>query len=228
MVLSLFSPIVWAMLAVLAVIVVTGGKGYYLAGFVAPLVAAGAIVTDGWIGRGRGWLRAGIFAVAATATLVVSSLLVLPIVPVASLASTPIPDIYAESAEQVGWPKLVATVEGVVEGLTPEERAAAVIVTSNYGEAGALEILGSDLPPVHSGHNAYWDWGPPPDDRTVAILLTWSDPNSWDVGPGPCRRVAEIDNGVGIENEEQSAGVWVCPAVAVPWSTSWDAYRHLS
>jgi len=221
-------PIAWAAIAVLALIVATGGKSYYVAGFVGPLIAAGAIVTDGWIARGRGWLRAGIFAVAATATLVVSSILVLPIVPAASLASTPIPDIYGESAEQVGWPELVAAVEGVVDGLTPEERAVAAIVTSNYGEAGALELLGSDLPPVYSGHNAYWDWGPPADDRTVAIVLAWSDPNTWGVGLTACRLAARVDNGVGLANEEQGAGVWICPDVATPWSTGWDGFRHLS
>jgi 4-amino-4-deoxy-L-arabinose transferase-like glycosyltransferase len=225
---SAWRPIIWATLATLLLIVASGGKSYYLAGFVAPLVAAGSIVTDGWIARGRGWLRVAVFAAAATATLVVSSLLVLPIVPAASLASTPIPDIYEDTAEEVGWPELVATVEGVVDGLTIDEQAAAVIVTSNYGEAGALELLGTDLPPVHSGHNSYWDWGPPADDRTVAIVLSWSDPSTWDVGLGACRLAARIDNGVAIENEEQGAGVWVCPAVVVPWSVSWDGYRHLS
>jgi hypothetical protein len=94
------------------------------------------------------------------------ALLVLPIVPAASLESTPINDVYAEAGEQVGWPELVATVDGVIGQMPAEDRGAAVILTANYGEAGALELLGAGVPVV-SGHNAYWDWGPPADDRRV-------------------------------------------------------------
>ena len=88
----------------------------------------------------------------------------LPVLPAATLATSTIPDLYAESGEQIGWPELVGTVEGVVDGLTPDQRAHAVVVTSNYGEHGALTLLGTDLPPVYSGHNSLWDYGPPPDD----------------------------------------------------------------
>jgi hypothetical protein len=173
-----------------------------------------------------GW--AGVFCAAALATLVVTATLVLPIVPAASLADTPIPDIYDAAAEQVGWPEYVATVEGVVDGLTPEERAKAVIVTSNYGEAAALELLGSDLPPVYSGHNGYWDWGPPPDERTFAVVVGAENLTVGRSGLfGACTRAVTIDNGVGLDNQEQGVGVWTCPAVAEPWSSSWDGLRHL-
>ena len=53
--------------------------------------------------------------------------------------------------------------------LPADERARAVILTNDYSEASPLILLGTGLPPVYSGHNAYWSWGPPPDDRTVVI-----------------------------------------------------------
>jgi len=61
-----------------------------------------------------------------------------------------------------GWPELTALVAKVVSSLSPEERAKAVIVAENYGEAGALEFFGKaqNLPPVLSGHNQYFLWGP--------------------------------------------------------------------
>ena len=37
----------------------------------------------------------------------------------------------------------------------------AAVFTQNYGEAGALELLGRGLPPVVSGHNSYFTWGAP-------------------------------------------------------------------
>jgi hypothetical protein len=163
---------------------------------------------------------------AAVASGVVAAVLVLPIVPVTRLGSTPIPDVYEESAEQVGWPELVATVEEVVGSLAREDRARAVIMTANYGEAGALELLGRDLPPVHSGHNAYWDWGPPPDDRTVVVTVGWSPEQAAQPFDG-CRVAATIDNGVGVENQEHDLPVLMCASIRRPWSETWPDYRHL-
>jgi len=47
------------------------------------------------------------------------------------------------------------------------------IFTGSYAEASALDVLGSvyHLPPVLSGHNTYWMWGPGhASDRTVLIV----------------------------------------------------------
>ena len=100
-------------------------------------------------------------------------------------------------------------------------------MTANYGEAGALELLGHDLPPVHSGHNAYWDWGPPSDDQTVVVLVGWRDPAYIARFFVSCSRRLSIDNGVGVENEEQGSSVLVCGSPSRPWSATWPAMRHL-
>jgi hypothetical protein len=62
-------------------------------------------------------------------------------------------------------------VAGVVAMLTPEERARAVVVAGNYGEASALEFFGKELgmPPVVSGHNQYFLWGTRGRDGDVLI-----------------------------------------------------------
>lgn len=219
-------PIGWAALFVLLVVIGSGGKSYYWVGFVAPLLAAGAVDVDLWVARGRTPLRAISLGAALLGSLVVSATLGLPIVPVESLADSPVMDIYEDAGEQVGWPELVSTVEGVVGELTPEERAAATIVTMNYGEAGALEVLGTDLPPVHSGHNGYWDWGPPREDLTYVLVVSQDSP-AGGRGLGDCVRRATVDNGVGLDNEEQGVGVWACPAMERPWSEVWAAFRHL-
>jgi len=87
------------------------------------------------------------------------------------LAQTPISEVYPESAEQVGWPELVETVAAAADELTADEREHAVILAINYGEAGAVELLGEDLPPVYSGHNGFGFWGPPPEEATNTILV---------------------------------------------------------
>ena len=213
-------------LAILAVVLVAGGKSYYVIGSVPPLMAAGAIAVDGWAASSR--LRVATFAGIAAVSCAIVALLTLPVLPAATVATTPIPDIYAENAETVGWPELTATVEDVVHGLPADERARAVILTANYGEHGALTLLGAGLPPVYSGHNSTWSLGPPPDDRDVTVLVGWWSPGWWSQWFGGCTQAATIGNGVSMPNQEQGAGVYVCTSMARPWSAVWPEVHHLN
>jgi 4-amino-4-deoxy-L-arabinose transferase-like glycosyltransferase len=219
-----FRALATTFLAILAVVLVVGGKSYYVVGAVPPLMAAGALSVDGWLGRSR--VRTGVFGGVAAASALLVALLTLPVLPAATLAETPIPDIYGETAEQVGWPELVAAVEGVVAELPAADRDRALILTANYGEAGALEVLGTGLPPVYSGHNAYARWGPPPEDRDLAIVVGWDQ--GW---RGrlfeDCRAAARIDNGAGMPNEERGRAVHVCSGLRQSWATAWPWIRHL-
>lgn len=60
-------------------------------------------------------------------------------------------------ADMHGWPELAATIQSVYDSLPPRDRAQAVAVASNYGEAAAIEFFSSV--PVISGHNQYFLWG---------------------------------------------------------------------
>ncbi|MEV1174540.1 hypothetical protein [Nonomuraea sp. NPDC049784] len=110
-------------------------------------------------------------------TLIV--ILTLPVLPVATYAASSLPSTVPDTANEVGWPAFVSTVEGVVAALPADERARAVILTNDYSEASPLVLLGSGLPPVYSGHNAYWEWGPPPARRTVVVHVGDRRPTDW-------------------------------------------------
>ncbi len=216
----------YAFVVTLVLVFGTGGKSYYAVGYFPVLIAAGAIVLDGWLSRGRVRLRAGVFGVAAVGSGALVAVLVLPILPPATLATTPIPVIYKESAEQVGWPELVSAVEGAVARLPAADRSRAVIVTANYGEAGALDLLGSGLPPVYSGHTGFWYWGPPPADRTVVVLVGHWDPGYRTSLFGPCTDAGVVNNGVGLDNQEQGAGVFICRSLPMAWPALWPELRN--
>lgn len=215
-------------LVVLALVVVSGGKSYYAAGMLGPLMAAGSITTSAWLERGRARVRGAVLAVAAVCSGVLIAVLTLPVVPPPLLAASPLPGIYPETAEQIGWPELVAVVEDAAETLAPEEFERAVVFTTNYGEAGAIELLGEDVPSVYSGHNGFGHWGPPPEDAPHTIFV-----GHWD-GPaisrlfGSCALHGRVDNGIDLDNEEQGAGVWVCRDRARTWEELWPLLRHLS
>lgn len=75
--------------------------------------------------------------------------------------------------DRFGWDTMTATVAGVYNRLPAGERAQACVFTANYGEAGAISLLGASdhLPPVISGHNNYYLWGPGRCTGTVLITV---------------------------------------------------------
>ncbi|RBY95955.1 hypothetical protein DQ237_12555 [Blastococcus sp. TF02-8] len=213
-------PVAYGLLTV--VFLLTGGKPYYLAGLYPLLLAAGSGPALDRVRERRG-LRLLLPAALAT-SLLVNGLLALPVLPVARLGDTPVPDINYDAAETVGWPRFAMTVERASSELPDGTRA--VVLTGNYGEAGAVDRFAPSLAPAYSGHNAYWDWGPPPADvdAVVAVGLPRDRLARWF---GEVRAVDRIDAGVGLDNEEQGTTVWLATGRTVPWSEIWPQLRRL-
>jgi hypothetical protein len=214
---------------ILLVTLATAGQLYYPLGLVMLLFAAGCVPTVDWVGRRLAPRRALVVAAVAL-NAVISAVISLPLVPVGSLGDTPIPGINQIARDSVGWPAYVRTLADVYASLPAEEQSRAVLFTSNYGEAGALHRFGSEygLPAVYSGHNELWFAGPPPESATVMV--------AWVQGLGrlrtlfaECEQRAVMDNGVGVENEEQDeAIVAVCRDPVGGWSAIWPQLQHYS
>ena len=211
-------PVPISYLLVLAVFVVAGGKNYYLLGLLPPLAAAGAVVLAER--RAAAGVRTFTVLVAVTALLPLPALL--PVLPAQTFADSIYPEINEDGLETIGWPEVVAQVRGVVADLPPEQRRTAVIVTQNYGEAGALQWYGGS-PPVYSGHNGYADWGPPTSPGPVVYVGSLTPDRDALAG---CEQAAVLHTGV--DNEEDGAGVWVCDGPVGSWAQAWQRLRHLS
>jgi hypothetical protein len=192
------------------------------------LLAAGAQPVLDWARRGAVSLRSGLVAAALAVSAAFSVVLFLPVVPPSALAGTPIPEVNTDAGATLGWPELVATVAGVHRDLPPGDRDRAVILTENYGEAGALEQARSrlGLPPVFSGHLAFGEWGPPPDGATPTIAVGL-DRAALDELFASVIPAARIDNGVGVDTAEQGRTVWICREQRRPWSQVWPQLRHI-
>ena len=215
-------------LVALVLVYVTGGKAYYVIGSVPVFMAAGAILADRWLARGHFRLKAGSLLTAAALSGALIALLTLPVLSVATFAQSGLAAAVPDTANEIGWPQFVATVEGVVAALPADEQAHAVILTNDYSEASPLILLGSGLPPVYSGHNSYWSWGPPPADRTIVVHVgDWRPTDYTDYFTG-CQDVAHIDNGLGVQNGEQGDAVTVCTGLRAPWTVMWPALRTIS
>jgi hypothetical protein len=79
-------------------------------------------------------------------------------------------------ADMHGWEEMVKTVADVYNSLPNAEKKNCVIYVRNYGEAGAIDLLGKKygLPGATCAHNNYWYWGPPEWDGKTAIIFGWS------------------------------------------------------
>lgn len=210
---------------VLAVVfLLTGGKPYYLAGAYPVLLAAGATPVVEWARRGRSRVRAGLVAAALALSLLIDGTLGLPVVPVDRLAGTPVPDVNYDAGETVGWPRLVALVRDARGSLPDDEPV--VVLTSNYGQAGAVDRFAPDLGPAYSGHNSYWTWGPPPEDAD-AVVAVGIDRDRLAGWFGEVTNAGRVDNGVGLDNDEQGTPVLVATGRRVPWSQIWPELRRL-
>jgi len=95
----------------------------------------------------------------------------------------------------------------------------------NTGLLTSAVALSVAISCVYSGHNGFSEWGEPAATDTHALLIGYGGPS--DAAPDfrGCRRLATIDDGVGLDNDEQGLPVLLCRASA-PWATLWPKLVH--
>jgi len=217
--------LLWLAAVVYVFLAVSGAKGYYAGGIFPLLLAAGsaALVRSGDGAPRRAWWWA--FGV----QLAVAVVLGLPVLPLTAVHSLGLEGFRTEWGDMVGWEELVDTVADVRDALPADERGSVQIFASNYGDAGAIEILGPrrNLPPAISGHNTYTFWGPP--EETSQTVITVGFPmriveSFFD----RCEQAATLTNPYGIRNETAGTAVLVCRNPKGTWAETWPQLRHYS
>jgi hypothetical protein len=182
-----FRVLAWGFVVVTVVVVVLHGKSYYPVPYYAVLFAAGGVALEQFLDRRRLQLRAAYLVM-----LVVSGLVMLPFsVPVLSLETLlryqnvitlgnvvkmerdSEGELHQLYADMLGWENMTATIAEVYHRLPPTDRDQCAILAGNYGEAGAIDLLGAKygLPPAISGHNNYYLWGTHGHTGEVVILF---------------------------------------------------------
>ena len=142
-------------------------KAYYFFGAYPMLFAAGAVKIEKWLKRTNpGW------------NYTVAGLILLPSLYFIPEATPILPieqyvkyqglekknnrvELTSDYADMFGWKEQVQWVDSVYKSLPPNIRKQTVLWAENYGEAGALQILGDkyDLPDPISRHGSFWLWG---------------------------------------------------------------------
>ena len=203
------------------------GKVYYADGIAPAVLAAGALGTERWIARGRRpRARRGLVVGASLVGVAVTLPSLLPILPVSDVHDLPTSSQQSSLGDTIGWPQLTSAVAAQDAALAQAGQPPTSIFTGYYAEAGALDVLGSadHLPPVLSGHNAYWMWGPGhASDRSVLVVDALGQLRPYFAS---CRLLTTYHAPYHLDNDWTGLQIGVCTRPVASWPTLWPHLKH--
>jgi hypothetical protein len=191
----------WSYLVCYTTFFLLHGKNYYLAPIYPMLLAAGAVVIESALSRTGAtarqrrlsWLKPVIVLILLASGTHLAPIVVPVLSPEKFLAYTktlpfklPVMEHSHERAalpqwyaDQFGWQEIVAETAVAWNKLAPAERADCGIFAQDYGQAGAIDFLGSryGLPKSLSGHQTWYLWGPRGYSGNCMIVLDDSREN---------------------------------------------------
>jgi 4-amino-4-deoxy-L-arabinose transferase-like glycosyltransferase len=216
-------------LSILAFLLMVNGKPYYL-GAAYPMLFAAAPVAIMKLVRDHRmrWtkVRNGYVALLSVGGLLAFPA-VLPSLPADSSLRYELGRKWPTYAEILGWDELVDQVAKVYKGLPANERDKAAILTENYGEAGALDVLGEHyaLPRAISGHNTYYLWGPGRFTGEVCITVGLSEETVHKMF-AEVTLADRITNSQRIQNLEFGRPIYICRKPRRPLPEMWPLLKH--
>lgn len=134
-------------------------------------------------------------------------------------------------ADMHGWDALVAEVARVWTSLPAEERRRTGVFVQNYGEAGAIDVLGRNegLPRASSGHNNYFLWGPqaPADEPVELLVILGGREDDHRAACADLRRAGEVRCGLCMPYEDRQP-VYLCRRLRTPAAELWPRVKHFN
>jgi hypothetical protein len=228
-----FRMVGWIYVTTLLILLLAKAKGYYLYPAYPMIWAAGAVWAEGWLTNMRRSAAVTIWSI--TWTLVALSAIAtvaffLPVAPVnsrwfeISLAAG-----QSEFRAEFGWQEMVQEIARIRDSLTPEERAHLGILAENQGEAGAVNLYGTQygLPRAISGINSNWERGygnPPPQ----TLIVVGETREAADQNFEACRLAGHLWNRYGVKTDEMewSPDIFVCGPPRLGWPEFWKRFRY--
>jgi 4-amino-4-deoxy-L-arabinose transferase-like glycosyltransferase len=215
-----------ATLVLIYVLAWVPGKVYYADGVAPAVLAAGAVGAERWIFRGRRpRLRRGLIVGAALVGVAAMLPLLLPVLPVSDVHDLPVSIQQGTPGDTIGWPQLTRAVQAQEAALARAGQRPTSIFTGSYAEASALQVYGSaGLPPVLSGHNAYWMWGPgQASDRTVLVVDALGSLRPYF---SSCRVLTTYHAPDQVQNDWTNLPIAVCTGPDASWPGLWPHLKH--
>lgn len=221
-----YRTLAWMYVIPFALFAISKGRFYYLGPAYAMLLAMGAVAGERWVATlSRGWrfateasLLIGIFAWG----LALSAILI-PWASHGRLRQFALKN-NGDLREEIGWNELVKEVARVRDSLPSEQQTNVGVVVGNYGEGGAIEMLGRayHLPAPIMLTNSGWLRGYPTPQPSTLIVVGWSQ-EQLDTAFTGCRLAGHNGNAEGVKNEESEdhPDIFVCGPPRLPWPQFW-------
>jgi hypothetical protein len=225
-----YRMLAWMFVVPVALFFLGKGRGYYTAGAYPMLMAMGAAMSERWLNSlpsiGRLAIKIAYFAAFAFVSVYICAV----VLPIAS--SGPLKEFAlarnGDLREEFGWDELVRTVAQIRDSLPPEQQAHLGITTGNYGEYGAIDVLGPayGLPSPIGTTNSEWLRGYPTPSPTTLIVLGLDQKEANSIFSG-CRLAGHNGNAEGVRNEESQShpDIFVCGPPWKPWAEVWNEHR---
>ncbi len=125
---------------------------------------------------------------------------------------------------EFGWEELANQVGSIYASLPPADRAKTAIFATRYGEAAAIDVLGSNLPPALSGNNQYYLWGPRGFDGSVVIAVN-VDPTQWSQWCDSARVVGSFGTSPYVMPRERERPIVLCRGLHPPLPQLWPRLK---
>ena len=230
--------------AFLVLLINGASKAEYLSPAYGMLFAGGGVFVEQFIqNRSWNWARPVLIGIPAVIGVVLMPL-VLTVLPVdtyirytEALGVAPstaenkqlnkLPQFYAD---MFGWEELTTAVLVAYESLPIEDHGRCVIYTQNYGEAGAISFLGQPfgVPPVVSGHNNYYLWGPGKHlDSTTVVIIVGGNVEDHRRGFEEVEYVAHSQSKYAMPYEN-NLPIFVCRRLKKPIEEVWPRTKNYS
>jgi len=226
-----YRMLAWMYVIPLAVFAATKARFYYIGAAYPMLLAMGSVRGESWVSTlRRGWrwtVEAALFVGIAAGGIYFAAVIV-PLAPSGALRDFALKN-NGDLREEIGWEDLVRAIADVRDNLTVEQKQNLGVMVGNYGEGGAITILGPEyhLPPAIQLTNSGWLRGypsPPPD---TLIVVGWNQ-HQVDEAFTACRLAGHLGNSLGVKNEESEyhPEIYVCGPPKQGWAEFWRTHQR--
>jgi hypothetical protein len=187
------------------------GKYYYPAPTIPLVLAAGLLAISKIRQRARRSALGASIIVASLLGAVALLQITVPITPANRLHATGLDTKEPDFASTVGWVPITQQLTAIYGALSPAERATTVIISSDYGIAGALQLYGNAklLPASYSPQLSDYFWLPTHLAATAALMVGYQ-PADVDWMCTSAQVVAHLTVPYQVVNLEQGAPVTYC------------------
>lgn len=232
----------WAFVILYTLLTLINAKPYFLGPMYPVLLAAGAVRFKQSVQQARWKWARPTYLLAILASGLVFAPIAIPVLPPATFAHSYAASLAALGnggagqqnagifpqylGDRFGWDELVTTVQQVDLALPLEEQRQACVFTQNYGEASALDLLGTSahLPPVISGHNNFYFWGYGTCTGQVLIMVNIAEGQALQF----YQQVTQVTTLTCqyCMGSEQGAPILVCTQPKVSMAEFWQDMKH--